>query len=336
VHLEFSALAGRVPPQDRWEDWLAATLAAQAALAPAEIEAGLDNGMEALEFTGTILVGEVTNTGASWPRLQAGPLAYHLFYECLGFNLVEAFDLPAPFPFFRPPEVASALWLSAAAHAPYSVSPALFQAVDRWNAPRGGLQMVHLAESRAETDFLAHGNQFLQDLLKERGRWLPDFQPPGVSPAAYLNGLGFLGPRTLTVHGTWLSPRDCRLLAATGTWLILCPRSNSYSGAGRAPVPQLLAAGVKTALGTDSLASNWDLNLFGEMQWLCQNYPDYPKELWLRFGTLNGARALSRHQEYGSITPGKRAALGFVPLAGQGDFWDELYCAGAAGRWRRL
>jgi cytosine/adenosine deaminase-related metal-dependent hydrolase len=336
VHLEFSALAGRVPPQARWEDWLEATLAAYGALSPGEIEAGIVQGIEALRRSGAALVGEVTNTGASWPYLAQSSLAYHLFYECLGFDLLEDFNLPEVFPFFGRPEVAAAARISAAAHAPYSVSPALFRAVAAWNAARSAIQMVHLAESQAEIDFLAKGNGFFEGLLQRRGRWVPEFQAPRLSPPAYLNGLEFLGPGTLAVHGTQLTVADCDLLAATKTWLVLCPRANRYTGAGTPPVPQLLTADINLALGTDSLAGNWDLNLFGEMRWLHQNFPAYPGDLWLRLGTLNGARALGRDREFGSLTPGKRAALGFMPLSGSRDFWGELFAAGAAGKWRWL
>jgi cytosine/adenosine deaminase-related metal-dependent hydrolase len=339
VHLEFSALAGRVPPQGRWEDWLEATLAAYGALSPEDIEAGIAQATEALWQSGAVLVGEVTNTGASWPHLESGPLAYHLFYECLGFDLVEAFDLPEKFPWFGRPEVAAAAWVSAAAHAPYSVSAALFRAVAAWNTARRGPQTVHLAESQAEIDFLASGNGFFEGLLKRRGRWAPDFQPPGPDAAAYLDGLGFLGPRTLTVHGTQLGAADCGRLAETQTWLVLCPRANRYTGAGIPPVPELLQAGVNLCLGTDSLAGNWDLNLFGEMLWLHQNFPACPGDLWLRLGTQDGARALGRDREFGSLEPGKNAALGFIPVTGttgSQDFWGELFVNGAAGKWRWL
>ena len=336
VHLEFSALAGKVAPQARWEDWLEATLAAYGALAPGEAEAGMARAMEALWQSGAVLVGEVTNTGASWRHLESGPLAYHLFYECLGFDLLKEFNLPEAFPWFGRPEVAASARISAAAHAPYSVSAPLFRAVDAWNVTRSGLQMVHLAESQAEIDFLAGGHGFFEGLLKRRGRWVPEFQPPGKEAAAYLEGLGFLGPRTLTVHGTQLSAADCDLLAGTKTWLVLCPRANRYTGAGAPPVPDLLKAGVDLCLGTDSLAGNWDLNLFGEMLWLYQNFPAWPGDLWLHQGTLNGARALGRDREFGSLTPGKKAALGFIPLSGSQDFWAELFAQGAAGKWRWL
>jgi cytosine/adenosine deaminase-related metal-dependent hydrolase len=336
VHLEFSALSTKVPPQSRWEDWLEATLAAYGALTAGEIAAGIPPAIEALHQSGAALVGEVTNTGASWPQLEAGPLSCHLFFECLGFDLLEKFNLPEVFPWFGRPEVEGTTWISAAAHAPYSVSAPLFRAVSEWNSARSGLQMVHLAESQAELTFLASGNGFFQGLLQRRGRWVPGFQPPGVSPPAYLNRLGFLGPRTLAVHGTQLTAGDCDLLAATRTWLVLCPRANRYTGAGAPPASDLLAAGVNLALGTDSLAGNWDLNLFGEMLWLYQNFPAWPGALWLRLGTLNGAQALGRDREFGSLEPGKKAALGFLPLEGNGDFWGELFTAGAAGKWRWL
>ena len=102
VHLEFSALAGRVPPQSRWEDWLEATLAAYGALTAGEIAAGIPPAIEALRQSGAALVGEVTNTGASWPLLEAGPLSYHLFYECLGFDLLEDVQSAGGISLFRP------------------------------------------------------------------------------------------------------------------------------------------------------------------------------------------------------------------------------------------
>jgi 5-methylthioadenosine/S-adenosylhomocysteine deaminase len=152
-----------------------------------------------------------------------------------------------------------------------------------------------------------------------------------------LHALDFLGPRTLAVHGVWLDEPDCQLLAQSGTWLVLCPRANRYTGAGVPPVDRLLETGVNLALGTDSLAGNWDLNLFGEMRWLHRNFAAYPGGLWLRLGTLNGARALGRDRDLGSLEPGKKAALGFVPLPeAPGDIWRKLFEAGAAGKFRWL
>ncbi len=333
THLEFAALEGAIGPQERWESWLTATLQAYGALAPEAVEAGIAKGIAALYDSGTILVGEVSNTGRSRRLLAEAPLESHLFYECLGFDLIEVAALEGEFPFLseaagpRPP-------VSAAAHAPYSVSPALFQAIAAWNRQRGRLQGVHLAESLEEERFLARGGGFFRELLKARGRWTGDYQPPRLRPAQYLDSLGFWGPDTLAAHGVWLTADDMELLARRGAWVILCPRANRYTGGGLPRVEALLKAGVSLALGTDSVAGNWDLNLLGEMFWLRRNFPQVPPERWLELGTLNGARALGRAGEFGSLEAGKRAALGFVPLEGGQDFWTELYAFGAAGKWR--
>ncbi len=336
THLEFSALAGRVPPQERWEDWLEMTLAAFSSLSPKEKETGILQGIAALRNSGAALVGEISNTGESLPHLEAAALDYHLFFECLGFDLSDLERLEEAFPFFATALAENNPGISAAAHAPYSVSPALFRRIAQWNRARLRPQSVHLDESPAERDFLTRGDGFFKDLLQSRGRWAPDFSPPGMSPAAYLNSLNFLGPDTLTVHGTLLSAGDCRVLARSRTWVVLCPRANAYTAAGTPPVPELLHAGVPLALGTDSLAGNHDLNLWGEMLWLYKKFHQYPGDLWLRLGTLHGAQALKREKDLGSLEPGKKAALGFVPLTGEQNFWEELFTNGAAGKWRWL
>ncbi len=218
THLEFSALAGRIPPQERWPDWLEAALAAREALAPGEVAQGILQGLEALRRNGTVLVGEVSNTGVSLKFLEQSELDYHLFYECLGFDLLEPVDLGKSFPFLAEAGVAANPGVSAAAHAPYSVSAALFRAISRWNDAGGRPQTVHLGESREELAFLAEGNGFLRDLLKRRGRWLDAFQPPGASPAGYLQRLGFMGlaPWRCTASGWMRRTGACWCKAAPG------------------------------------------------------------------------------------------------------------------------
>ena len=336
THLEFSALAGMIPPQERWQDWLELTLAAFPQVRPEQREAGIRRGLEDLRRYGAAAVADISNSGESLTHLGTAPLDYQLFFECLGFDLLDLKRLEEAFPFFAGAGADADPGVAAAAHAPYSVSPALFRAIKEWNGARNRPQSVHLGESAAETGFLAEGGGFFQGLLERRGRWTPGFQPPGLTPAAYLDSLDFLDGNTLAVHGCWLNSADCALLARANSWLVLCPRANAYTSAGAPPVTDLLRAGVRLALGTDSLAGNHDLNLFGEMLWLYRRYPQYPPDLWLRLGTLEGARALKRDQDLGSLEPGKKAALGFLPLSAAENFWGEFYTNGAAGKWQWL
>jgi cytosine/adenosine deaminase-related metal-dependent hydrolase len=78
----------------------------------------------------------------------------------------------------------------------------------------------------------------------------------------------------------------------------------------------MLAAGVRMAVGTDSRASNPDLSLWKELRHIARNHPEVSLESILRMGTLAGAEALGIADQFGSITPGKRAALVAVELRG--------------------
>jgi cytosine/adenosine deaminase-related metal-dependent hydrolase len=76
---------------------------------------------------------------------------------------------------------------------------------------------------------------------------------------------------------------------------------------------------VRVALGTDSLASNPDLDLLAEARCVHKFYPDLPGDVLLRMATLSGAEALGRGSVTGSLTPGKSADLVIVPLTPGGD-----------------
>ncbi len=94
---------------------------------------------------------------------------------------------------------------------------------------------------------------------------MPGWAPPGVSPVQYLDDLGFLDARVLAIHGVQMTAGDLARLAARGTTLVACPRSNGHTGAGAPPLADFYASGVRVAVGTDSLASTPDLSVFAEL-----------------------------------------------------------------------
>ena len=71
---------------------------------------------------------------------------------------------------------------------------------------------------------------------------------------------------------------------------------------------------MRVCLGTDSLASNPDLDILAEARFVRARYPDFPGDQLLRMVTLSGAEALGWADEAGGLTAGKSADFVVVPL----------------------
>jgi cytosine/adenosine deaminase-related metal-dependent hydrolase len=164
--------------------------------------------------------------------------------------------------------------------------------------------------------------------LLELGAWRIGWRAPGCGPGDYVCELGLVDAGTLVVHGVQLTDAELGRLAAAGATLVTCPRSNRWVGVGDPPVARFLASGVALALGTDSLASAPDLNLFGELAALRRLAPEVPARRLLAVATDGGARALGLAGDIGTITPGKRAALIAVDIAAGTADPEEALLAG--------
>jgi len=127
----------------------------------------------------------------------------------------------------------------------------------------------------------------------------------------------------LLIHANYLESGAQIPASAT---IVYCPRTHAAFGHEPYPLGQLLAKGVRIALGTDSLASNPDLNVLAEARFLHKCFPEIAGSTVLHMATLAGAQALGWHRETGSLVPGKSADLVVVPLptADAGDPHDLL------------
>ncbi len=121
--------------------------------------------------------------------------------------------------------------------------------------------------------------------------------------------MGFIDNRLLVVHGVQMTTEDLAMLKARGATLVTCPRSNVHTGAGLPPIVEFYESGVRIAIGTDSLASSPDLNVFAEIATLHALAPSVPAASLLESATIQGARALGFEADYGTIESGKVARL---------------------------
>ena len=107
-----------------------------------------------------------------------------------------------------------------------------------------------------------------------------------------------------------------------------CPRGNVRTGAGTPPIDEFFESGVRVAVGTDSLASVPDLNLFSELAEMRRLAPAVPPRVLLESATINGARALGFEDDFGTIDAGKRDALAAVRLDGYVPGVEEYLLSG--------
>lgn len=186
-------------------------------------------------------------------------------------------------------------------HAPYSVSEALYRRVARYAQQEKLPLAVHLAESQEESELVRYGAGPFAEALRGRGIVV---EPHHCSPVQYLHELGVLRAGTLAIHCVQVDDTDMQTLKAARVAVVHCPRSNRVHGNGTAPFAAMREAGVTLCIGTDSVVSVGDLDLWAETRasWI-------GAEEALRYLTLEGARALGWERTIGSLEVGKAADL---------------------------
>ncbi|MFB7721902.1 8-oxoguanine deaminase [Nocardia sp. NPDC056100] len=143
----------------------------------------------------------------------------------------------------------------------------------------------------------------------------------GVTPAEYMDKLGWVGPDVWWAHAIHLDDSAIATMARSGTGVAHCPTSNGRLGAGIARTADLLAAGVPVGLGVDGAASNEASSLIEEPRnaLFFARQRGGPQALSVRtalaMATMGGARTLGRATEIGSIEPGKLADLALWDLS---------------------
>lgn len=333
THLELSWLRGRVPPANAFSDWVKTLIGIRSgteqSLAP-EVVTPVHDAIQELRASGTVAVGDITNSlAAVEPMLEAG-LEGVVFHELLGFGerdgaLIEGSRAR------RAAAAARGARVSLAPHAPYSTSVELLKAIRAAvSASDCPILSVHLGESVEEVELLEKGSGPWRGMLQTLGVWRDDWEVPACGPVQFLDRHGVIDARTLVVHGVQFDDAALTRLRELGATLVTCPRSNRWVGAGYPPIERFYTSGVSVAVGTDSLASVDDLNLFSElktMRWLA---PEVPARKFLESATLVGARALGLESSLGSITAGKRAELIAVRLPDAVEDVEEYLVGGVS------
>ncbi len=330
-HLDLSHLHRQVPRGLAFTDWARAIISGRQLPEPI-IQAGIDDACSMLAATGTTAVLDISVSGDSAPALARHGIRGVLGLEVLGepsramqhcdevirarFELdterlgSDAGDAAAP-------AALPGIEYGYSPHAPYSTGAELYQLAYGRAFGEGRVCTTHVAETRDELQFIGDGSGPFRDLLAGLGvdlssftgygetpitlllrdwlgPWLPQGAPgvgagdPSLQPQA--DAMGSLS--LVLVHANYPQGQDLQWIERTKPTICWCPRSHAYFGHEPWPLREYFDTGANLVLGTDSLASNDGLDMWGEMQAAVQAHPGAPRNELLRMATVNGRKAL--------------------------------------------
>jgi cytosine/adenosine deaminase-related metal-dependent hydrolase len=306
VHLELSGLRGQVAGGRGFTPWVSGLMQARERMPPEQDIDALDRGLSELLGSGTVAIGEVTNSLAAVPYLGSAPLAVRVFHEVFGSRGESA---RAMLKAARAQRTAIPNWpanvsYALAPHTLYTLHPEVLRELLAETRASGALTSLHLCEHPAERKLLADGGGPFTELIAQRSGIVRDWPAPGSDPVRYAQALGALAPDVLCVHLTDAQPDELQLVAEARAPVVLCPRSNLHIEVKLPPLVEMLRVGLTPALGTDSLASCPTLDVLDDARALFERFSSVPARTLLAMVTSYGARALGFEARLGRIAQG--------------------------------
>jgi cytosine/adenosine deaminase-related metal-dependent hydrolase len=311
THLEFSELTQPLGhPGQPLPEWIGEVIAYRRAN-PRSDAACLKRGYEEALSTGTVAVGEISTSLNDVAFHPPGLVRFHEVICPTADRWSEICHALRE----RLAGVAANRRQGISPHAPYTLTWGAFEELTSLAQEKQLPVAMHLAESPEELELLATGGGAFRDRLETAEAWDRDARPLGLTPLDYLRRLA-AAPQALVVHGNYLEAVAHQYLAqrADRMAVVYCPRTHAYFGHTDYPLAKMLAKGVRVCLGTDSRASNPDLNLFGELQFALRRHADVAPQKMLRMATTAPAGLFGNGDCFRGLTANARASIVAVQL----------------------
>ena len=324
-HLEFSDLPSPLgQPGIRFTDWIRLIVKSRAdsnEQSPAKKSNAIKQGIEQSVRSGVVGIGEICTSPFELADYDCQiPVSFIHFLEQLGSDEAKFKDqrdtlsrhLKMSNSNSAHDESMSGQAFGASPHAPYSCHPKLVEQMCVLAAENNRIVAMHLAETKAERELLDSQSGDFVELLKDFGVWNPSVFPEDRSILSTLATLSKC--RSLIIHGNYLNDSELDFVAQhrDRMTIVFCPRTHAFFEHDEYPLEKIFERKIQIAIGTDSLASNPDLDMFAELKEVARTFPSLSAEQILRLGTINGAAAIGFDSQLGTLTPGKNAALCFV------------------------
>lgn len=310
-HLELSPLKWRLTPTASLTSWVKELVKARSTIGAEEWVPAIKEAINELVEGGTLVVGDVGNTGLvpsiMMEEADDWPLSGIHFLEIIQPEMPSDGDPELTIMNEEAPliERAFPMEITLSPHGVHTVHASILSAIKKRAQERGLPFTLHVAESPEEMEFLIRGEGPMLELLQHHGRDTSRLSIPNKGPVHFLEELDLLDQKSLLVHCVQLSDDELDIIKKKGANICLCPRSNTFLGVGEPPLQEMVSRGINCAIGTDSLASNDKLDIFSEMTALKRIAPDVPSGTILKMATLGGAKALGLESRFGSLEVGR-------------------------------
>lgn len=304
-HLELSHLRDKIAERTGLTSFIKSILAMRQQ-SEEEVVAAMLSADQQMYANGIVAVGDISNVLISKTVKLQSKIYYQTFIEVFGFNRPSAPIITAGLALkndFLP------LKSSIVPHAPYSVSAELFDEIKKVTGENDTLS-IHNQETLGENELFETGTGEFAEFFDELGIAQSSAHQSGENAIRYHLPRMVKTVPILLVHNTFSNKADVDFAKTQHKHLYwcLCPNANLYIEDALPDVELLRNEGVKITLGTDSLASNHQLNILAEMKTL-QNHKNVSFDEVLKWATINGAEFLGIEAEFGSLSIGKKPGV---------------------------
>jgi cytosine/adenosine deaminase-related metal-dependent hydrolase len=196
-----------------------------------------------------------------------------------------------------------------APHSAYGVSERLLKKCEEVVHDNGRMISIHASEHEGEVELFETGAGPFIDFLTRLGSDFSKWKSPKMTPVAYLEKLGLVTNRTLMIHCNYLRDGDFEIIKNTGASAVYCPRSHFYFYHRYHPFKKLLSEDIRVIFGTDSMVSNWSLDLLEELKFVYHSYEGVTPAQLIRMATADAAEALGIADKVGKLAPGMEADI---------------------------
>lgn len=313
-HLELSHMKGRIPEKTGLVDFVFKVVT-ERHHGEEEILQAITDAENEMFQNGIVAVGDICNNALTITQKKKGRLAYYSFIESSGWlpsvaemRFQRAVDLFKEFQIQHPDFQSSIV-----PHAPYSVSESLWKCIQPYFQNK--TVSIHNQETIFEDEFFFTGTGDFKRMYQLMKIDNSHHKPTNTSSLrSYFQKLE-KAKNIILVHNTFTKQEDINFIQQSSpnnqrtTFFCLCINANRYIENALPPVELLRKNNCNIVIGTDSLASNWSLNIADEMKAIKNNFKHISLEEMLGWATLNGAKALEMENKLGSFEKSKRPGI---------------------------